>query len=84
MEPAILILISLIALTLHASEPMRIVKAIGGRLVKAIDLVKSGVDPHSYEPTPGELIADGLGQGVASTYDGIMRHNISVIVDDLK
>lgn len=32
----------------------------------------------------GELYADGLGQGDASTYDGMFRHNVTVIVDSLK
>lgn len=31
----------------------------------------------------GEIFADGLGDGKASTYEGMMRHNISTIVDGL-
>jgi zinc/manganese transport system substrate-binding protein len=31
----------------------------------------------------GELYADGLGEGAASTYSGMYRHNISTIVDAL-
>ena len=32
----------------------------------------------------GTLYADGLGEGDGSTYDGMVRHNISTIVDSLK
>ena len=32
----------------------------------------------------GELYADGLGTGDASTYAGMVRHNVSTIVDALK
>jgi len=32
----------------------------------------------------GVLYADGLGQGEASTYAGMIRHNVSTIVDALK
>lgn len=32
----------------------------------------------------GTLYADGLGTGAASTYDGMFRHNVSIIVDALK
>ena len=32
----------------------------------------------------GELYADGLGEGNASTYEGMMRHNVTTIVDALK
>ena len=32
----------------------------------------------------GELYADGLGEGAASTYDGMFRHNVTTIVDALK
>lgn len=32
----------------------------------------------------GELYADGLGDGPASTYSGMMKHNVSTIVDALK
>ena len=32
----------------------------------------------------GELYADGLGEGDASTYDGMFRHNVTVIVEALK
>jgi ABC-type Zn uptake system ZnuABC Zn-binding protein ZnuA len=32
----------------------------------------------------GELYADGLGEGDASTYEGMMRHNVSTIVNALK
>jgi zinc/manganese transport system substrate-binding protein len=32
----------------------------------------------------GSLYADGLGEGDGSTYDGMVRHNISTIVDALK
>ena len=65
MKIAFSILFCLLALTLHASELIRIVsfstvsteiaKAIGGDRVEVIDLVKPGIDPHSYEPTPGDL-----------------------------
>jgi len=32
----------------------------------------------------GTLYADGLGEGDGSTYDGMVRHNITTIVDSLK
>ena len=32
----------------------------------------------------GELYADGPGEGDAATYDGMFRHNVTVIVDALK
>jgi Zinc-uptake complex component A periplasmic len=32
----------------------------------------------------GTLYADGLGEGDGSTYDRMVRHNISTIVDSLK
>jgi ABC-type Zn uptake system ZnuABC Zn-binding protein ZnuA len=32
----------------------------------------------------GTLYADGLGPGEASTYEGMMKHNVSTIVDSLK
>ena len=32
----------------------------------------------------GTLYADGLGEGDGSTYDGMIRHNITTIVDALK
>ncbi|HEX4666460.1 MAG TPA: zinc ABC transporter substrate-binding protein [Chthoniobacterales bacterium] len=32
----------------------------------------------------GELYADGLGTGDASTYEGMMKHNVTTIVDALK
>jgi zinc/manganese transport system substrate-binding protein len=32
----------------------------------------------------GTLHADALGEGEGSTYDGMMRHDISTIVDALK
>ena len=32
----------------------------------------------------GELYADGLGEGDAGTYDGMMRHNVTTIVEALK
>ena len=32
----------------------------------------------------GELYADGLGEGDAGTYEGMMRHNVTTIVDALK
>ncbi len=32
----------------------------------------------------GELYADGLGTGEASTYDGMMKHNVRTIVEALK
>jgi zinc/manganese transport system substrate-binding protein len=32
----------------------------------------------------GELYADGLGEGDAGTYEGMMKHNVATIVDALK
>ena len=32
----------------------------------------------------GVLYADGLGEGDAATYEGMMKHNVATIVDALK
>lgn len=32
----------------------------------------------------GTLVADGLGTGASSTYEGMMRHNVNTIIDGLK
>ena len=32
----------------------------------------------------GTLFADGLGEGEAATYEGMMRHNVTTIVEALK
>ncbi len=31
-----------------------------------------------------ELYADGLGEGAASTYEGMFKHNVSTMVNALK
>jgi ABC-type Zn uptake system ZnuABC Zn-binding protein ZnuA len=62
-----------------------------GQQVKAI-FVESTLNPKvSTEITRetgarigGSLYADGLGDGEGSTYEGMVRHNISAIVDSLK
>ncbi len=32
----------------------------------------------------GELYADGLGEANEATYEGMMRHNVTTIIDALK
>jgi zinc/manganese transport system substrate-binding protein len=72
----------------HVSE---LIEEIKQRGVKAIFL-ESTLNPKvSREITRetgatigGTLYADGLGEGDAATYGGMMRHNVDTIVDGLK
>lgn len=72
----------------HVGE---LIEEIKRRRVKAIFL-ESTLNPKvSREITRetgaaigGTLYADGLGEGDASTYAGMMRHNVDTIVDGLK
>jgi zinc/manganese transport system substrate-binding protein len=72
----------------HVSE---LIEGIKRRGVKAIFL-ESTLNPKvSREITRetgatigGTLYADGLGEGDAATYAGMMRHNVDTIVDGLK
>jgi ABC-type Zn uptake system ZnuABC Zn-binding protein ZnuA len=72
----------------HVAELIDDVKS---QQVKAI-FVESTLNPKvSAEITRetgarigGSLYADGLGEGEGSTYEGMVRHNISTIVDSLK
>lgn len=72
----------------HVSELIDDIKKQG---VKAIFL-ESTLNPKVTTQITGEtgvkiggtLYADGLGPGEASTYEGMMKHNVSTIVDALK
>lgn len=65
-------LICLAAFRLHAADPVRvasfstinteIAEQVGGDRVRVMGLVKPGVDPHIYEPTPGDLREVGKAQ----------------------
>jgi len=58
--------------SLHAGDPVRvasfstitteIANQVGGDRVKVVGLVKPGIDPHTYEPTPGDLNEVGKAQ----------------------
>jgi len=72
----------------HVSELIDEIKKQG---VKAIFL-ETGLNPKVTEAITketgakigGTLFPDGLGTGDASTYEGMMKHNVSTIVDGLK
>lgn len=72
----------------HVSE---LIDTIKKEKVKAV-FTESTVNPKVTEEVTretgarmgGMLHADGLGEGGASTYSGMMRHNVSTIVDSLK
>ena len=46
--------------------------------------VSRAITRESGAAIGGTLYADGLGEGGAATYDGMMRHNVTTIVDALK
>ena len=46
--------------------------------------VTVGITKETGAKIGGTLYADGLGEGDGSTYDGMVRHNITTIVDALK
>lgn len=72
----------------HVSE---LIDTIKKEKVKAV-FTESTVNPKVTQEVTretgarmgGMLHADGLGEGDASTYAGMMRHNVSTIVDSLK
>ncbi len=72
----------------HVSE---LIDTIKKENVKAV-FTESTVNPKVTQEVTREtgarmggiLHADGLGEGDASTYSGMMRHNVSTIVDSLK
>jgi zinc/manganese transport system substrate-binding protein len=72
----------------HVSELIDEIKKKG---VKAIFLestlnpkVTTQITRETGVKIGGTLYADGLGPGEASTYEGMMKHNVSTIVDSLK
>lgn len=72
----------------HVSELIDDIKKQG---VKAIFLestlnpkVTTQITRETGVKIGGTLYADGLGPGEASTYEGMMKHNVSTIVDALK
>ncbi len=72
----------------HVSELIDVIERDG---VKAI-FVESTLNPkvtaeitrETGAKAGGALYADGLGTGAAATYAGMMKHNVSTIVDALK
>ena len=72
----------------HVAELIEQIKSQG---VKAIFL-ESTLNPKVSREIPketgakigGTLYADGLGDGDGATYDGMVRHNVTTIVDALK
>lgn len=74
-----------------SSKVAEIMRTIEEQKVKAIFPDSSGNPKVLQEITRetgakigGELFADGLGEGDLSTYEGMMKHNVSTIVDALK
>jgi zinc/manganese transport system substrate-binding protein len=72
----------------HVSELIDDIKKQG---VKAIFLetslnpkVTTQITRETGAKIGGSLYPDGLGPGDASTYEGMMKHNVSTIVDALK
>lgn len=72
----------------HVSE---LIDDINKQGVKAIFLestlnpkVTAQITQETGVKIGGSLYADGLGPGEASTYEGMMKHNVSTIVDALK
>jgi ABC-type Zn uptake system ZnuABC Zn-binding protein ZnuA len=70
------------------SELIKTVKAQGVKAIFAEKLqnpkVLTEITRETGAKLGGELYADGLGEGDASTIDGMFRHNISTIVNALK
>lgn len=74
-----------------AREVAELIETIRDKRVKAIFVedtlnpkVTSEITRETGAKIGGTLIADGLGNGDASTYEGMMRHNVDTIVDSLK
>ena len=72
----------------HVSE---LIDDIKNQNVKAIFLestlnpkVTTQISSETGAKIGGSLYPDGLGPGDASTYEGMMKHNVSTIVDALK
>lgn len=72
----------------HATELIEVIRREGVKAVFFESIENSrAVDQITHETgarTGGVLYADGLGDAEASTYDAMMRHNVSTIVDGLK
>lgn len=74
-----------------AKEVAALIGTIRDKGVKAIFIedtlnpkVTSELTRETGVKIGGTLVADGLGKGDASTYEGMMRHNVDTIVDNLK
>jgi ABC-type Zn uptake system ZnuABC Zn-binding protein ZnuA len=72
----------------HVAE---LIDEIKSQQVKAVFLektlnpkVSSEIIRETGAKIGGSLYADGLGEGEGNTYEGMMRHNVSTIVDSLK
>jgi zinc/manganese transport system substrate-binding protein len=67
-----------------------LIKTIREQEVKAVFFegknpkVTTEIMKETGAKTGGELFVDGLGETEASTYSGMMRHNVQTIVDNLK
>ena len=59
------------------------VKAVFSESIKNPKVLKE-ITRETGAVIGGELYADGLGEGDAGTYQGMYKHNVSVIVDALK
>lgn len=74
-----------------AKEVADLIETIRDKQVKAIFIedtlnpkVTSEITRETGVKIGGSLVADGLGKGDSSTYEGMMRHNVDTIVDNLK
>lgn len=72
----------------QVSELLRVIKEQRVKAIFAEDTVNPKVLQQITSETGavlgGQLWVDGLGTGDASTYDGMIRHNVRTIVDALK
>jgi ABC-type Zn uptake system ZnuABC Zn-binding protein ZnuA len=72
----------------HVSELIDEIKKQGAKAIFLENTLNPKVTTQITRETGvrigGTLYADGLGPGDASTYEGMMKHNVSTIVDALK
>lgn len=74
-----------------AKEVSELIETIRAKHVKAIFIedtlnpkVTSEITRETGVKIGGALVADGLGKGDTSSYEGMMRHNVDTIVESLK
>jgi ABC-type Zn uptake system ZnuABC Zn-binding protein ZnuA len=72
----------------QVDELIRTIKAEGVKAIFLEDMLNPKVSTEITRDTGakigGTLYADGLGTGAAATYDGMMKHNVTTIVEALK